>query len=245
MKPSTDQLHNVAVQGPESREIMKKLVWTPPTQPGLEDLKWFRFLVGRIGGYQGIPVVVSRTGYTGELGYEVFCHPDDGPAVWDAIWEAGQPHGMTPLGLDALDMIRIEAGLIFAGYEFDDQVDPFEAGIGFTVKLDSEDDFVGKEALIERSAHPQRKLVGLELEGNETAGHGDEVYVGRQRVGVVTSGTRSPLLRKNIALCRMSVQYGEEGTDVEVGKLDGLQKRIPAKVVGFPFYDPKKERPRS
>lgn len=245
VKPSTDQLHNVAVQGPESREIMKKLVWTPPTQPGLEDLKWFRFLVGRFGDYQGIPVIVSRTGYTGELGYEVFCHPDDGPAVWDAIWEAGQPHGLTPLGLDALDMIRIEAGLIFAGYEFDDQVDPFEAGIGFTVKLDSEDDFVGKEALIERSAHPQRRLVGLELEGNETAGHGDEVYVGRQRVGVVTSGTRSPLLRKNIALCRMSVQYGEEGTDVEVGKLDGLQKRIPAKVVGIPFYDPKKERPRS
>jgi aminomethyltransferase len=245
VKPSTDQLHNLAVQGPESREIMKKLVWTPPTQPRLEDLKWFRFLVGRIGDYQGIPVVVSRTGYTGELGYEVFCHPDDGPAVWDAIWEAGQPHGLTPLGLDALDMIRIEAGLIFAGYEFDDQVDPFEAGIGFTVKLDSEDDFVGKEALIERSAHPQRKLVGLELEGNETAGHGDEVYVGRRRVGVVTSGTRSPLLRKNIAMCRMAVQYGDEGTGVEVGKLDGLQKRIPAKVVPFPFYDPKKERPRS
>jgi aminomethyltransferase len=245
VKPSTDQLHNVAVQGPASRDIMRELIWTPPTQPSLEELKWFRFLIGRIGGYQGIPVVVSRTGYTGELGYEVFCHPDDGPAVWDAIWEAGQPHGVKPLGLEALDMIRIEAGLIFAGYEFDDQVDPFEAGIGFTVKLDSEDDFVGKEALIERSAHPQRRLVGLELEGNEIAGHGDEVYVGRQRVGVVTSGTRSPLLRKNIALCRMSVQYGDDGTDVEVGKLDGLQKRIPAKVVGFPFYDPKKERPRS
>jgi aminomethyltransferase len=245
VKPSTDQLHNVAVQGPASRDIMRELVWTPPTQPSLDDLKWFRFLIGRIGGYQGIPLVVSRTGYTGELGYEVFCHPDDGPAVWDAIWEAGQPHGLKPLGLEALDMIRIEAGLIFAGYEFDDQVDPFEAGIGFTVKLDSEDDFVGKDALIERSEHPQRKLVGLELEGNETAGHGDEVYVGRQRVGVVTSGTRSPTLRKNIALCRMSVQYAENGTSVEVGKLDGLQKRIPAQVVGFPFYDPKKERPRS
>jgi aminomethyltransferase len=245
VKPSTDQLHNVAVQGPASRDIMRELIWTPPTQPSLEDLKWFRFLVGRIGGYQGIPLVVSRTGYTGELGYEVFCHPDDGAAVWDAIWEAGQPHGLKPLGLEALDMIRIEAGLIFAGYEFDDQVDPFEAGIGFTVKLDSEDDFVGKDALIERSAHPQRKLVGLELEGNEIAGHGDEVYVGRQRVGVVTSGTRSPTLRKNIALCRMAMQYADEGTAVEVGKLDGLQKRIPAQVVGFPFYDPKKERPRS
>jgi aminomethyltransferase len=245
VKPSTDQLHNIAVQGPNSREIMKGLIWTPPTQPPLEELKWFRFLVGRIGGYKGIPVVVSRTGYTGELGYEVFCHPDDGVAVWDAIWEAGQPHGLKPLGLAALDMVRIEAGLIFAGYEFDDQVDPFESGIGFTVKLDSEDDFVGKDALIERAAHPQRKLVGLELEGNEIAGHGDEVYVGRQRVGVITSGTRSPTLRKNIALCRMSVQYADDGTAVEVGKLDGLQKRIPAQVVPFPFYDPKKERPRS
>ena len=245
VKPSTDQLHNVAVQGPNSRDIMKQLIWTPPTQPSLEDLKWFRFLVGRIGGYQGIPVVVSRTGYTGELGYEVFCHPDDGVAVWDAIWEAGQPHGLKPLGLEALDMIRIEAGLIFAGYEFDDQVDPFEAGIGFTVKLDSEDDFIGKDALTERSEHPQRKLVGLELEGNETAGHGDEVYVGRQRVGVVTSGTRSPTLRKNIALCRMAVEYSEIGTAVDVGKLDGHLKRIPATVVRFPFYDPDKTRPRS
>jgi aminomethyltransferase len=165
--------------------------------------------------------------------------------VWDAIWEAGQPHGLKPLGLEALDMIRIEAGLIFAGYEFDDQVDPFEAGIGFAVKLDSEDDFVGKDALVERKAHPQRRLVGLELEGNETAGHGDEVWVGRQRVGVVTSGTRSPKLRKNIGLCRMAIQYAEIGTDVEVGKLDGLQKRIPAKVVPFPFYDPDKTRPRA
>ena len=78
---------------------------------------------------------------------------------------AGEPHGLTPLGLDALDMLRIEAGLIFAGYEFDDQVDPFEAGIGFTVTADKEDDFVGKEALAERRAHPQRVLVGLELGG--------------------------------------------------------------------------------
>ncbi len=245
VKPSTDQLHNIAVQGPSSREIMKEVVWAPPTQVPIDELKWFGFTVGRIGDYDGIPIVVSRTGYTGELGYEVFCHPDDGPAVWDAIFAAGAPHGLKPLGLEALDTIRIEAGLIFAGYEFDDQVDPFEAGIGFAVKLDSEDDFVGKEALIERSAHPQRTLVGLEIEGNEVCGHGDEVYDGRRRVGVVTSGTRSPVLRKNIALCRMNVQYSELGTRVEVGKLDGLQKRIPAEVVRVPFYDPDKTKPRS
>jgi aminomethyltransferase len=164
--------------------------------------------------------------------------------VWDAIWAVSEPRGCKPLGLEALDILRIESGLIFAGYEFDDQVDPYEAGIGFTVAI-GEEDFVGREALIERGEHPQRRLVGLELEGNETAGHGDEVYVGRRRVGVVTSGTRSPYLKRSIALCRMAVGYAELGTEVEVGKLDGLQKRLQARVVPFPFYDPDKTRPRS
>jgi aminomethyltransferase len=245
VKSASDQIHNIAVQGPKSREVLRQIVWTPPTRPALDELGWFRFTVGRIGDFDGIPIMVSRTGYSGELGYEVFCHPDDGPAVWDAIWAAGEPRGLKPLGLDALDMLRIEAGLIFAGYEFDDQVDPFEAGIGFAVKLDAEEDFLGRDALRERSAHPQRTLVGLELAGNEPAQHGDCVHVGRSRVGVVTSGTKSPTLRKNIALCRMAVQYAQTGTEVEVGKLDGHQKRIPAEVVPIPFYDPKKERPRS
>jgi aminomethyltransferase len=245
VKPSTDELHNVAVQGPASRDILKQIIWSPETETPFEDLKWFRFLIGRIGDYDGIPVIVSRTGYSGELGYEVFCNPEDGSAVWDAIWEAGQPFGLTPLGLDALDLVRIESGLVFAGYEFDDQVDPFEAGIGFTVVLDGDEDFIGKDALIERQAHPQHKLVGLELEGNEIAAHGDCVHVGKSQIGVVTSAMRSPLLKKNIALCRIAVQHSEIGTEVEVGKLDGQQKRIPATVVRFPFYDPDKERPRS
>ncbi|MEZ0291422.1 MAG: DUF1989 domain-containing protein [Solirubrobacteraceae bacterium] len=246
IKPTTDELHNLAVQGPLSRDILKEIVWSPPAQPQLEELRWFRFLIGRLHTYDCVPVIVSRTGYSGELGYEVFCHPSDGEAVWDAIMTAGKPHGLKPLGLDALDMLRIESGLIFAGYEFDDQVDPFEAGISFTVVLDTEDDFLGKEALIARKERPQRTLVGLELEGNETAGHGDCVHVpgSRSQVGVITSGTRSPTLRKNIALCRMAVQYAEQGTQVEVGKLDGHQKRIPATVVRVPFYDPEKKRPR-
>ncbi len=162
IKPTTDQLHNIAVQGPLSREALAEFVWTPPSQPSLQELKWFRFLVGRIGDYDGVPIVVSRTGYTGELGYEVFCHPSDAEAVWDAVFKAGEPRGLKPLGLEALDMVRIESGLIFAGYEFDDQVDPFEAGIGFAVALDDED-FIGRDALLERREHPQRTLVGLEL----------------------------------------------------------------------------------
>ncbi len=246
VKSSSDQLHNIALQGPRSRDILRDVVWTSPTQPSIDELKWFRFTIGRVAAADGTPLLVSRTGYTGELGYEIWCHPEDAVAVWDAIWEAGEQHELTPLGLDALDILRIESGLIFPGYEYDDQVDPFEAGIGFTVDLDNtDDDFVGRSALAERKAHPQRQLVGLELDGNETGGHGDGVYAGRSQIGVVTSGTRSPILRKNIALCRLAKEHGAIGTKLEVGKLDGHQKRIAATVVRFPFYDPEKERPRS
>jgi aminomethyltransferase len=249
VKNSTDQLHNIAVQGPASRELLSSIIWTPGTQAAFTDLTWFRFAIGRIGDHNGIPLLISRTGYSGELGYELWVHPSDAPGLWDAVMAAGEPHGLTPLGLDALDMLRIEAGLVFAGYDFDDQTDPYEAGIGFTVPLKTkEDDFVGRDALLERKAHPQRVLVGLELAGNEPAAHGDCVHLaggGRSQVGVVTSATRSPVLRKNIALCRMAVQYAALGTEVEVGKLDGHQKRIPATVVRFPFYDPDKTKPRS
>ncbi|MDZ4735863.1 MAG: aminomethyltransferase family protein, partial [Rhodospirillaceae bacterium] len=245
VKSSTDQLHNISVQGPNSREILKDIVWTAPARPRVEEMEWFRFTVGRIGGYNGIPIVVSRTGYTGELGYEVFCHPKDAPAVWDAVWDAGKPHGMAPLGLEALDILRIEAGLICFNYEFNDQIDPFEAGIGFTVALKGNTECIAHAALSRRKEHPQRVLVGLELAGQEPAGHGDCVHVGRAQVGVVTSGVRSPHVGKPVALCRMDVAYAAIGTDVEIGKIDGHQKRIPAKVVRYPFYDPDKKRPRS
>lgn len=246
VKSSTDQMHNIGVQGPKSRELLKKIVWTPPAQPAVDEIDWFRFTVGRISGFEGIPVVVSRTGFTGELGYEVFCHPDAAPAVWKAVFDAGEEFGVMPLGLDALDMLRIEAGLVMAGTEFCDQTDPFEAGIGFTVALKTKtEDFMGREALVERKAHPQRKLVGLELAGNEPAATGDCVHIGRPQMGSVTSATRSPILAKNIALAKLDVPHTEEGTEVEVGKLDGHQKRIPAKVVKLAFYDPTKSRPRS
>ena len=143
IRSSTDQLHNLAVQGPNSREIIKRIFWTPPAQATAEELGWFRFSIGHIAA---APVVVSRTGYTGELGYEIFCHPKDCAVVWDAVWAAGADLGLCPMGLAALDMVRIEAGLIFAGYEFSDQTDPFEAGIGFCVPLKSKpDDFIGRE----------------------------------------------------------------------------------------------------
>jgi len=246
VRSSTDQMHNIALQGPKSRDILKDMIWTAPRQPTIGELEWFRFTVGRIGGFEGAPVVVSRTGYTGELGYEIFCHPKDALTVFDAVWEAGQPHGLKPMGLEALDMVRIEAGLIFAHHEFTDQTDPFEAGIGFTVPLKSkQDDFIGREALIRRKEHPRHLLVGLDIKANEAVGHGDCIHIGRAQIGVVTSATRSPILGKTIALARIDVMHANPGTEVEIGKLDGHQKRLPATIVPLSHYDPQKTRPRS
>jgi aminomethyltransferase len=246
VRSSTDQLHNLAVQGPNSREIIRRAIWTAPHQPTIDELGWFRFTIGRLGGPNGAPVVVSRTGYTGELGFEIFCHPKDGNAVYDAVWTHGEDQGLRPMGLAALDMVRIEAGLIFAGYDFGDQTDPFEAGIGFTVPLKSKtDDFIGREALIRRKEHPRAKFVGLEIDGNVAVGHGDSLHIGRAQVGEVTSSMRSPLLGKNIALARVDIAHAEVGTALEVGKLDGQQKRLPAVIVPLSHYDPKKSRPQS
>lgn len=247
VRASTDQMHNVAVQGPESRDLLRKIVWTAPHNPTMDQLGWFRFTPARLNNESGTPFVLSRTGYTGELGYEVMCHPKDAPEIFDAIWEAGQAHGLKPMGLEALDMVRIEAGLIFAGYDFSDQTDPFEAGIGFTVPLKSKpDDFIGRDALIRRKENPMRKLVGLEIDSAVDVGHGDCIHVGRAQVGEVTSAMRSPLLGKNIALARVDVAHADVGTVLEIGKLDGHQKRLPAVVAPtVAAYDPTKERPRS
>ncbi|WP_395698397.1 DUF1989 domain-containing protein [Methylocella sp.] len=242
VRSSTDQLHNVALQGPKSRDILREALVTPPLRATADELKWFRFTVGKIGGR---PVLVSRTGYTGELGYEIWTHPDAAPAVWDALMEAGRPHGLAPFGFGALDMVRIEAGLIFANHEFCDETDPFEAGIGFAVPAKKEDAYIGSEALARRRAHPLRQLVGLAVEGNEPVGHGDPVFSGRAKVGVVTSATRSPVLRRTIALARVDVACGQLGTALEIGKLDGRQKRIGARVAPVCQYDPDKSRVRA
>jgi len=245
VKNATDQLSNLQIQGPKSRDVLKKVIWTRPDQASVGELNWFRFSIARMENDTGIPILVSRTGYTGELGYEIFCHPDKAPEVWRLIAASGAEEGIKPLGLEALDMLRIEAGLIFAGYEFCEQTDPFEAGIPFSVPLKTkEDDFIGRSALEKRKDNPQRKLVGLELSGQEPAAHGDGIFNGRYQVGEVTSAVVSPVLGKNIALCKMNIEFSEPSTRIEVGKLDGQQKRIPATVVPFPHFDPTKDRVR-
>lgn len=243
VRGSTDHHCNIAVQGPLSRDILKQVIWTPPAQANIAELDWFRFSIGRLNDYQGAALVVSRTGYSGELGYEVFCHPKDAERIFDAIWAVGAPMGMIPLGLKALNMLRIESGLIFAGSEFDDQTDPMEAGISFAVPLKSKtDDFIGRAALQARKDNPQRKLVGLEIAAGIVPSAGDCVHFGKPQIGVITSAVKSPILGKVIALARVDVTHSAIGTDLEIGLLDGDQKRLLAKVVAFPHFDPIKSR---
>ncbi len=249
VRTATSSLSNLAAQGPKSRDVLSSLIWTGEGHPRLDELKWFRFLVGRIGDFNGPAVLVSRSGFTGELGYEVFTAPEDAPAVWDAIMEAGQPHGIVPMGLDALDLLRIEAALPVAGHEFDDSIDPFEAGVGFAVPLKSKDrDFVGREALLRNASAQRNQLIGLVVAGQDCPRHGDPVFRGRTQVGVVTSACRSPHLGHPIAMARVAVEATnaeKDQADFEIGQLDGQLKRLAAKYVPLPFYDPGKLRPRA
>ena len=239
---STDRLHNLAVQGPGSRDILRPIVRPAPGRLAFDDLTWFTFTEGRLGS-DGPDVLVSRTGYSGELGYEVWCHPREGEAVWDAIWAAGRDAGIAALGLDALDIVRIEAGLIFKGYEYEGTEDPFEAGIGFTAPK-KKADYVGKAALERRRENPARALVGLEIDATAPFAYGDEVRAGGTSVGTVTSGSLSPLLTKNLALARVRVGHSALGERLEVTRAEGGETAL-ATVVRFPFYDPDKTRPRS
>lgn len=241
VEPVTSRLHNMAVQGPKSRDVLAGLFWALPGKPAVADLSWFGFTEARLGSESGPPALVSRTGYSGELGYEVWCQPEDGAAVWEAVWSAGQAHGIRGLGFQALDPLRIEAGLIAQGTDYEAGLqDPFEAGIGFTVSMAKADDYVGKDALARRRAEPTERFVGLEIDlpdvPEETAVTDDGAA--GQVVGAITSAARSAILDKTIAFARVRVSHSEPGTGVHVGSAHAV-------VVPVPFYDPDKTKPRS
>ncbi|MEO0975939.1 MAG: DUF1989 domain-containing protein [Pseudomonadota bacterium] len=239
-----NRLVNLAVQGPKSRDILRDLVITQATRPALDALKWFGFTIGRLGEPDGPSVMVSRSGFTGELGYEIFCDQDDALWVWDLVMEAGASYGLVPMGGEALSMLRIEAGLMVAGAEFGPDSDAFESGLGFAVDFKKKA-FIGRAALERNAAAPRRTLVGLTFPGSEAPHHGDRIFSGREQVGVVTSGTYSPELGTAIAMARIAVENAEAGTTLEAGKLDGHMKRLPCTVVDLPFLDPKREKARA
>lgn len=239
-----DRMVNLAIQGPKSRDILRDIAFVQPARPALDNLKWFGFTLARLHDRDGPMFMLSRTGFTGELGFEVFCDRDDALAIWDGIMEAGAPHGLVPMGGHALDTLRIEAGLMIAGAEFGPGADAMESGLGFAVDF-GKPDFIGRAALTRNSTAVRRRLVGLHLAGDEAARQGDGVFIGREQVGEITSGCMSHQLGHAIAMARIAVENAAPGTELEVGKLDGHMKRLPARVVDLPFLDPKREKARA
>ncbi len=219
IEDETERMTLLAVQGPESTRILREVL-------GLEvsDLRYYTAAV-RDGLY------LSRTGYTGENGFEIFAPPDRAVSAWERLLEAGVP----PVGLGARDTLRTEAGMPLHGGELDETTTPLEAGLHFAVELDKPD-FIGQAAL-KASGPPTRKLVGLLLESRRIARHGYGVSRGGQRVGAVTSGTWSPTLERSIAMAYVPADAAEPGTDLEV---DIRGKGQPAQVTKLPFYRRKK-----
>jgi aminomethyltransferase len=215
----------LALQGPEAADLLQNL-----TGANLPDLRPFRFVEGEVAGAK---TLVSRTGYTGEDGFELYVSPDDAPRVWRELLEAGA----TPAGLGARDTLRLEAGMCLYGNELDPETTPLEAGIGFAVHLDKEREFIGQEALRrEKEEGLRKKLVGFEVEGRGIARHDYPVRVEEgEIVGHVTSGTLSPTLGKAIGLALVSPGI-EDRFEVVI-----RERPVEAHTVQLPFYKREKK----
>jgi aminomethyltransferase len=215
----------LALQGPAGEKILQTL-----TVARLAEIKPFYFFFGAVGGIQSM---VARTGYTGEDGFEIFCEAADGEKLWDAIMIAGREHGLQPAGLGARDTLRLERALALYGHELDDSTTPLEAGLDWVVKF-SKSSFIGREALLkQKETGVPRKLVGLEMTDAGIARGGYPIFAQGERIGEVTSGTKSPTLQKAIAMAYVRTDHATVGNSVEV-EIRGRRAR--ARVVPLPFY---------
>jgi aminomethyltransferase len=218
----TFELALIALQGPKAEELM-------PAK-GLDDLPYFGFRPTEVAGTSAL---VSRTGYTGEDGFEIFVAADRVVKVWDAILENGGRHGVLPAGLGARDATRLEAALRLYGNDMDESVNPYEAGLGWTVRVDKPN-FIGSAALARvKSDGPKRSLVGLKTAPGDIARHGAAVRNQDRQVGIVTSGTHSFFLGHPIALALVEVASLRVG---ETAGVDVRGRRASADVVQLPFY---------
>lgn len=221
LSPSYAQL---ALQGPKADKIIKKLC------RGEElPVKYYSFTESM--EVAGLPCLVSKTGYTGEDGYELYTAAENAVELWEALMRAGEEEGLIPCGLGARDTLRLEAGMPLYGHEMADDISPFEAGIGFFVKLDKED-FIGKKAL-ETKKEPTRIRVGLELLARGIARQGYAVLLDGEKIGEVTSGTMAPYLKKAVAMALAEKGRLGEGDRVN---LEVRGRLLEAKLTKIPFY---------
>lgn len=215
----------LALQGPKAQDILSQLI-----DVSLLPVKNYTFTEHAL---LGAPCILSRTGYTGEDGFELYCPPAIAPALWDALLQAGQPFGLIPCGLGARDTLRLEAAMPLYGHELTADISPLEAVLGRFVKLDKAD-FVGLAALrTQKEQGLTRKRVGLELLDRGIAREGTAVLNGEQVIGHVTSGTFAPYLERSIAMALVPPGAAAEGTELSV---DVRGRRIAAKVIKLPFY---------
>jgi len=215
----------LAVQGPAAREILQTL-----TGVNLADIKYYWFTTGEVAGVAG---TISRTGYTGEDGFEVFVPPASAERVWNAILAAGAPAGLVPAGLGARDTLRLEAAMRLYGNDMDETTTVLEADLGWIVGWKKEE-FLGADALRRQKAEGvTRKLVGFEVLDRAIARHGYDVYIDGNKSGVVTSGTQTPFLKKAIGMAYLPADRTAPGTPFEV---DVRGRRARAQVVAMPFY---------
>ena len=217
----------LALQGPIAQEVLQTLTNEP-----LADIKFFRFKENvDISGHQ---VLVSRTGYTGEDGFEIYGSPEAIVALWAVILKAGASEGVVPAGLGARDTLRFEAGLPLYGQELSKDISPLETGLGFVVKVNKEEDFFGKEVLASQKENGvPRKLVGVEMIDKGIPRTGYKVFLGEEQIGEVTTGTQSPTLKKNIGFALLNSEHTAEGTEIEV---EIRTKRLKAVIIATPFY---------
>jgi aminomethyltransferase len=258
----TDSVAALSLQGPNARSVLKRSCESP-----VDELKYFRLMQNKLAG---IPVTISRTGYTGDLGYEIWVDTTHALPVWDALMAAGHDYGITPVGILAMDMARVEAGLFMIEVDYTStshawieaqKSSPFELGLGWTVNLNKPGYFVGRPALErEKREGSAWKMVGLEVEWNgmerlfKDVGLPPQipgmairaslpVLVGNVQVGYVSTSTWSPLLKKYIALAHLQRPYYEVGTNVRMEiTVEHHRQYTPAKVVKLPFYEPEWKR---
>jgi aminomethyltransferase len=223
----SEQTAQLALQGPRAEKVLQTLVSTD-----LSKIGFFKFQ--QEVSINGKKALVSRTGYTGEDGFEIYCDSADAVQLWKAILDAGKEEGVIPCGLGARDTLRFEANLALYGQELSPEISPLEAGIGFAVKLNKETNFLGKAALLtQKETGLPRKIVGIEMIDRGIPRHGYPVYKGEKLIGVVTTGTQSPTLKKNVGLALIASEFTGLETEVEV-EIRG--KHLKAKVVPTPFY---------
>ncbi|AWI03013.1 glycine cleavage system aminomethyltransferase GcvT [Clostridium drakei] len=215
-----------AVQGPKAQMILQKIV-----NIDLEKIKFF--YCERNVKVNNIDCMVSRTGYTGEDGFEIFCNAKDGESIWVKLLEVGKEDGLIPVGLGCRDTLRFEASLPLYGNELTEDISPLEAGIGFFVKL-NKDEFIGKEALMkQKSQGLKRKIVGFEMKDRGIPRHGYKVQVNDEEIGFVTTGYKSPSLNKNIGLALVKAEYANLGKEIEIIIRN---KGVKAEIIDKKFY---------